>query len=159
MSHRRTFSGSFLDPRGSLGVGYVGVTGKPADDAKRGLGDLSGLEITAGAKQNCLLREQWHVGVYHMLLRTLLPKACSFPLCCLLSSLLSLLTGRRPIQSVLVLFLLRRSRRRGQAQASRDRARDRTHVYQIDLLIRPSWRTVSLKVGIESSLYEESPFS
>ena len=54
MSHRRTFCGSFLDPRGSLGVGHVGMTGKPADDAKSGLGDLPGLEIAVGAKQNCI---------------------------------------------------------------------------------------------------------
>lgn len=54
MSQRRTFCGCFLDPRGSLGVGHIGVFGKPADDAKSGLGDLPGLEIAAGAKQNCL---------------------------------------------------------------------------------------------------------
>jgi hypothetical protein len=37
----------------SLGAGRVGVINKPADDAKSGLRALPGLEIAAGAKQNC----------------------------------------------------------------------------------------------------------
>jgi hypothetical protein len=53
-SRRRTFCGSFLDLHGQLGARHVGVLGKPADEAKSGLDDLSGLGIVPGAKQNCL---------------------------------------------------------------------------------------------------------